>query len=211
MRQKLFTATLASTLAAAAAAYAQTYTIDKVTITGSQTVPTANLYAVIKEHPGMQATRDDIVGDQDAISAVLAKANVVGGIKTQLLGPKANKHYEVTFIVEDKGAQAPIVTHVAPKLGEQIIDGNASIPTDKLIAATGLQPGEDMTNEKVLAAETAIQGVYKAAKLPVSMAISGETKMVDGGKVNVYWHIVETKAKKKKRNTDDEGGQKVDQ
>jgi outer membrane protein assembly factor BamA len=211
MRQKLFTATLASTLAASAAAYAQTYTIDKVTITGSQTVPTANLYAVIKEHPGMKATRDDIVGDQDAISGVLGKANVVGGIKTQLLGPKANGHYEVTFLVEDKGAQAPVVTHVAPKLGAQIIDGNASVPTDKLIAATGLQPGEDMTNEKVLAAETAIQGVYKAAKLPVSMAISGETKMVDGGKVNVYWHIVETKAKKKKRNTDDEGGQKVDE
>jgi len=211
MRQKLFTATLASALAASAAAHAQTYTIDKVTITGSKTVPTANLYAVIKEHPGMKATRDDIVGDQDAISGVLGKANVVGGIKTQLLGPKTNGHYEVTFLVEDKGAQAPIVTHVAPKLGEQIIDGNASIPTDKLIAATGLQPGEDMTNEKVLAAETAIQGVYKAAKLPVSMAISGETKMVDGGKVNVYWHIVETKAKKKKRNTDDEGGQKVDQ
>jgi len=212
MRQKFFAASLASALTASAAAFAQTYTIDKVTITGSQTVPTANLYAVIKEHPGMKATREDIVGDQDAISAVLGKANVVGGIKTQLLGPKPKTgHYEVTFIIEDKGAQAPVVTHVAPKLGEQIIDGNASIPTDKLIAATGLTPGEDMTNEKVLAAETAIQGVYKAAKLPVSMAISGETKMMDGGKVNVYWHIVETKAKKKKRNTDDEGGQKVDE
>jgi len=211
MRQKFFIATLASAMAASSAASAQTYTIDKITITGSQTVPTANLYAVIKEHPGMKATRDDIVGDQDAISAVLGKANVVGGIKTQLLGPKANGHYEVTFIVEDKGAQAPVVTHVAPKLGEQIIDGNKSIPTDQLIAATGLKPGEDMTNEKVLAAETAIQGVYKAAKLPVSMAISGETKMMDGGKVNVYWHIVETKAKKKRRNTEDEGGQKVDE
>jgi outer membrane protein assembly factor BamA len=210
MRQKLFAVTMASALTGSAAAYAQTYTIDKVTISGSQTVPTANLYAVIKEHPGMKATRDDIVGDQDAISGVLGKANVVGGIKTQLLGPKANGHYEVTFLVEDKGAQAPVVTHVAPKLGQQIIDGNASIPTDKLVAATGLQPGEDMTNEKVLAAETAIQGVYKAAKLPVGMAISGETKMTDGGKVNLYWHIVETKAKKKKKNTDDEGGQKVD-
>jgi outer membrane protein assembly factor BamA len=210
MRQKLFAVTMASALTGSAAAYAQTYTIDKVTISGSQTVPTANLYAVIKEHPGMKATRDDIVGDQDAISGVLGKANVVGGIKTQLLGPKANGHYEVTFLVEDKGAQAPVVTHVAPKLGEQIIDGNASIPTDKLVAATGLTPGEDMTNEKVLAAETAIQGVYKAAKLPVGMAISGETKMTDGGKVNLYWHIVETKAKKKKKNTDDEGGQKVD-
>jgi len=210
MRQKFLTATLAAALAAPAAAYAQTYTIDKITITGSKTVPTEKLYAVIKEHPGMKATRDDIVGDQDAISAALSKANVVGGIKTQLLGPKENKHYEVTFIVEDKGAQAPVVTHVAPKLGEQIIDGNKSIPTDKLIAATGLQPGEDMTNEKVLAAETAIQGVYKAAKLPVGMSISGETKMTDGGKVNVLWHIVETKAKKKKRNTDDEEGQKVE-
>ena len=210
MRHLLPLAALAALTAASA--HADTiYTVDKVTITGSKTVPTSQLYAVIKEHPGIKATRDDIVGDQNAISAELTKANVAGGIKTQLLGPKPNGHYEVTFIVVDNGAQAPIVTHVAPKLDKQTVDGNVSIPTDKLLAATGLQPGEELTNEKVLGAETAIQGVYKQAKLPVSMTINGSTQAVDGGKVDIMWHIVETKGKKKPRNTDDEGGQKVDQ
>jgi outer membrane protein assembly factor BamA len=211
MRTTLFVSTLATAGAASFAAHAQTYTIDKVIITGSKTVPTSTLYGAIKEHPGMKASRDDIIGDQDAITGVLGKANVVGGIKTQLRGPLKDGGYEVTFIVNDQGAQAPTVTHVAPKLDAQIIDGNTSIPTDKLLAATGLQPGEDMTNEKVLAAETAIQNVYKQAKLPISMSISGSTKMLDGGKVDVLWHIVETKAKKKKRNTEDEGGQQMEQ
>ena len=103
MRQTLFAATLTAAAATSGAAFAQTYTIDKVTISGSKSVPPAQLYAVIKEHPGMKATRDDIVGDQDAITGVLGKANVVGGIKTQLLGPKPNGHYEVTFIVEGPG------------------------------------------------------------------------------------------------------------
>ena len=210
MRALLPLATL--TVFTAVAAHADTiYTIDKVTISGSKSVPASQLYGVIKEHPGMKATKDDIVGDQDAISAQLSKSNVVGGIKTQLLGPKPNGHYEVTFIVQDNGVQAPVVTHVAPKLDKQTVDGNASIPSDKLLAATGLQPGDQLTNEKVLAAETAIQGVYKQAKLPVSMTINGSTQAVDGGRVDVMWHIVETKAKKKPRNTDDEGGQKVDQ
>jgi outer membrane protein assembly factor BamA len=211
MRQTLFAATLTAAVAASGAAFAQTYTIDKVTISGSKSVPPAQLYAVIKEHPGIKATRDDIVGDQDAITGVLGKANVVGGIKTQLLGPKANGHYEVTFIVEDQGIQAPTVTHVAPKLDAQIVDGNKSLTSDQLIAATGLQPGMDMTNEKITAAQAALVNAYKAAKLPVAVQISGETKMLPGGKVDVMWHVVETKAKKKPKNPDDEGAQKLDQ
>jgi hypothetical protein len=35
--------------------------------------------------------------------------------------------------------------------------------------------------------------------------------MLPGGKVDLLWHVVETKAKKKKRNTEDEGGQQLDQ
>ncbi len=212
MRHQLTAASLALVVIGSAAARAEkTYTIDKVTISGSKSVPSSQLYGVLKEHAGMQATREDIVGDQTAISNELTKANVVGGIKTQLLGPKPNGHYEVTFIVQDNGVQAPTVAHVAPKLDQQTVDGNVSIPSDKLLQATGLQPGEEMTNEKVLAAETAIQNVYKAAKLPVAMTINGATKALPGGKVDIMWHIVETKAKKKPRNTEDEGGQKLDQ
>ena len=149
MRHQLTAASLALVVIGSAAARAEkTYTIDKVTISGSKSVPSSQLYGVLKEHAGMQATREDIVGDQTAISNELTKANVVGGIKTQLLGPKPNGHYEVTFIVQDNGVQAPTVAHVAPKLDQQTVDGNVSIPSDKLLQATGLQPGEEMTNEK---------------------------------------------------------------
>lgn len=209
MRHTISTLLLGSTLLAAPAAWAETtYIVDQVIINGSKTVPTEKLLAAISEHAGSRVTQADIVADQDAILKVLGAANVVGGIQTSMRN-KPKNHIDVIFAVNDQGAQAPIVTKVAPKLNAETFVGNASIPSDKLAAAAGLNPGDDLSNEKVAAAQQAILAVYKAAKLPLSINLSGATKVVSGGKVDVIWTIVETKAKKKK-NTDDEG-QKLDQ
>ena len=206
MRYKLAAAALGAAWLAAPAAFATDYKLDAINITGVKSIPVATLYAVTAEKPGTTVTTDQILADQDAISKALEKANVVGGIATQLVGPKPNGHFEVNFVITDNGVQAPTVVKVAPKLDAQIIDGNVSLTTDALIAATGLKPGEDMTNEKIAAAQQAISAAYKAAKLPLSVGVSGETKMLDGGKVDLLWHVVESKPKKKKRDTDDEGG-----
>ena len=182
-----------------------TYTVDKITITGSKTVPTAKLLAATQEHAGSQVTTADIVADQDAISKVLAANNVVGGIKTSMVSHPKN-HIVVMFVIDDKGAQAPVVTTVAPKLHLEIFDGNKSIDSDKLAAAAGLKPGDDLTDQKISAAQQAIVTVYKAAKLPLSLKVSGETRAVSAGKVDVLWHVVETKSKpeKSKRSKDAE-------
>jgi outer membrane protein assembly factor BamA len=200
---------LGSALLAAPAAWADTtYTVDQVIINGSKTVPTEKLLAAISEHAGSRVTQADIVADQDAILKVLGAANVVGGIQTSMRN-KPKNHIDVIFAVNDQGAQAPIVTKVAPKLNTETFVGNAAIASDKLEAAAGLKPGDDLTNEKIGAAQQAILAVYKAAKLPLSIKLSGATRVVAGGKVDVIWTIVETKMKKKK-NTDDEG-QKLDE
>ncbi len=200
---------LGGALISAGAAWAETtYVVDKVTITGSTTVPPEKLYAAIQEHKGSTVTQADIVADQDAITKVLGAANVVGGIKTSMAA-KSNKHIDVVFAVEDHGAQAPIVTKVAPKLHAELFDGNKSISTDKLAAAAGLHPGDDLSNDKIAAAEAAIGAAYKAAKLPVNVTVSGETKVVSQGQVDVTWRVAETKIKKK-RDTED-AGQKLDQ
>jgi len=190
-------------LVAAPAAWADpSWTLNKVIISGSQTVPTEKLMSVVQEKPGHKITKDDIYADRDAISKVLEDAHVKGSVNPsmQAVGQKVN----IIFAIEDQGVQAPVVTHVAPKLHDQIFDGNKAIPSDKLAAATGLTAGEDLSNEKVLAAEQAINGVYKAAKLPINVALTGETKKLDDGTYDVIWHITETKAKKK-RSTEDEG------
>ncbi len=204
MRHSTTALLLGATLLAAPTAWAETtYTVSKVTITGSKTVPNDKLMAAVQEHPGQKVTVNDIIADRDAISKVLEDAHVGGSVKPSVKTTGAKS--EIIFAIEDQGVQAPVVTHVAPKLNSEIFDGNNSIPSDKLVAASGLTPGEDLDNAKITAAQQAIVAAYKSAKLPVGMSISGENKVVGNGKVDVYWHIVESKAAKKKKNTDDEG------
>jgi outer membrane protein assembly factor BamA len=174
-----------------------------VIITGSKTVPTDKLLAAVQEHAGSRVTQADIVADQEAILKVLGAANVVGGIQTSMRS-KPNNHIDVIFAVNDQGAQAPVVTKVAPKLHAETFVGNVSIPSDKLAAASGLTIGEDLDNSKITAAQQAIAAAYKAAKLPVGMNLSGAIQTVSPGQVDVVWTIQETKAKKKK-STEDEG------
>jgi outer membrane protein assembly factor BamA len=200
---------LGGAMAVAPAAWGDTtYVVDKVIISGSKTVPVEKLYAAIQEHAGSRVTTADIIADQDAITKVLSANNVVGGIKTSMAAQ--GKHITVTFALDDQGAQAPVVTHVAPKLHQETFTGNNSISSDKLAAATGLTPGEDLNNDKILAAQKAIVQAYKDAKLPISVNVAGSNTAAGNGQVDVNWTITETKAKKKKH-ADDDDGQKVDQ
>jgi len=205
MRHLVGALLLGTTVLAAPSAWAETtYTVSKVTIVGNTSVPTAQLLAVVQEHPGSKVTVNDIIADRDAISKVLETAHVVGSVKPSIKTQGAKS--EVVFTVDDQGVQAPVVTKVAPKLDQEIFVGNASIPSDTLAAASGIKPGDELSNEKIAAAQQAIFNTYKTAKLPVSVSISGENKAVPGGKYDVIWHITETKAKKKKKDSDTDDG-----
>jgi len=205
MRHSVGALLLGTTVLAAPSAWAETtYTVSKVTIVGNTSVPTAQLLAVVQEHPGSKVTVNDIIADRDAISKVLETAHVVGSVKPSIKTQGAKS--EVVFTVDDQGVQAPVVTKVAPKLDQEIFVGNASIPSDTLAAASGIKPGDELSNEKIAAAQQAIFNTYKTAKLPVSVSISGENKAVPGGKYDVIWHITETKAKKKKKDSDTDDG-----
>jgi outer membrane protein assembly factor BamA len=194
-------------LVTAPAAWADpSWTLNKVIITGNKTLTTEQLMAVVQEKPGHKITVAEITADRDAITKALEDAHSSAtsiNPSMQAVGQKVNIIFAV---IDDKGAQAPVVTKVAPKLHEEIFDGNKSVPTEQLVAASGLTPGQDLSNEKVLAAENAINATYKAAKLPPGLGvnITGETKRLDNGTYDVIWHITETKAKKK-RNTEDDG------
>lgn len=194
-------------LATAPAAWAEpTWTLNKVIITGNTTLSTDQLMAVVQEKPGYKITVGDITADRDAITKALEDAHSSATSVSptmQAVGQRVN----ITFaIVNDRGAQAPVVTKVAPKLHEEIFDGNKLVSSDTLAAAAGLKPGQDLSNDTVLAAENAIKAAYAAAKLPagVGVGITGENKKLSDGSYDVIWHITETKAKKKK-NTEDEG------
>ena len=189
-------------LAAGAARADTTYVVDKVTITGSKTVPTQTLLDSIQTHKGAHVTQADIVADQDTITKVLGKANVVGGIKTSM-ATKSNKHIEVTFALDDQGAQAPTVTHVAPKLHAETFTGNVALTSDQLTAAAGLKIGQDLTNEMITAAQKAIAAAYTALKKPIDANVSAAITQSQGG-ADVAWKIIESKTKKKNHHTDDD-------
>ena len=184
-----------------------TYIVDKVTIVGSRTVPVETLYSAIEEHKGSTVTQADIIADQGKILKVLGDANVGGGIKTSMAS--RGKHVEVTFLITDTGKQAAVVTKVAPVLNTELFDGNKALSADALRAASGLKPGDELSDAKVQAAQKAIQAAYTAAKLPLNVNITGSIAQ-KGGKVDLTWQITEKKGKAK-RNTEDEGGQKLDQ
>ncbi len=200
---------LGSAMLAGPTAFAQgldtPHTLDKVSITGSRSVPTDQLMAVLQEHKGDKVTQNDIVADRDAIMKVLGKANVGGSVKARMVLNPNTKRLTVEFIVNDEGVQAPVTKHVLPKLRMETFTGNASVASDTLTAAAALKPGQDLTNETIQAAQKAIVAAYAAAKVPVNVNVTGDINQTPDGKVDLTWKIVESKAKKKRRNTDDDG------
>ena len=194
-------ALLCTTLLAAGAARADTtYVVDKITITGSKTVPTQTILDGLSIHKGSRVTQADIVAGQDDVGNVLKKANVVGGIKTAMRALPKN-HVEVIYMIDDQGAQAPVVNHVMPKLHAEIFAGNKALSTDQLRAAAGLTPGQELSNDKISAAQAAIIAAYKAAKKPIDVQVNGNISQSKDGMTDVTWNITETKSKAKARDT----------
>ena len=192
------TALLCAPILAAGAAHADTtYAVDKVTITGSKTVPTQKLLDAIQTHKGSHVTQSDIKADQNTITKVLGEANVVGGIKTSMVS-KPNKHIEVIFAITDQGAQATVVKKVAPTLHAETFSGNAVLTTDQLAAAAGLKAGDGLTDARIAAAQKAIVDAYAAAKKPIDVKI-GASISQSGLGADIAWQITETKAKPKKK------------
>jgi len=194
-------ALLAAALAAGPA-FAQTYTLDKIEINGLKSADPDQLRAQLKDKPGAKVTTDDIMGDQDQLEKALEAVHVTGAITTSLRN-KHNGHVDVIFAVADGGIAKPITTMVAPKLKTQVFVGNVKVTSDDLQAASGLTAGEDLSIEKITAAQTAIGDVYK--KRDIGVSIQESNAQSPDGTVQITWTITETKAKKKKRNTEDEG------
>ena len=192
---------MAAALAAGPAMAQTTYILDKVEINGLKSANPDTLRAQLKDKPGARVATSDILADQDQLEKALEAVHVTGAIKTSLRN-KNNGHIDVIFDVADNGIQAPVVTTVAPKLKEEIFTGNVKLKTDDLVAASGLKPGDELSDAKIAAAQAAIQAAYK--KADVGCQIGGAVAQSPQG-VTITWTIQETKAKKKKRKTEDDG------
>jgi outer membrane protein assembly factor BamA len=204
--------TLAASLAVLAAgpALAQSFKLDSIEINGLKSINDAEVRPALKEHPGDTVTIDQIKADQDNLVNALQKVNVTGKVTTGLRDKK-NGHCDIIFTVADNGIEKPVTTMVAPKLKDEVFVGNKAIDTATLTAASGLKPGDDLSNDKILAAQKAIHDAYVTAKVAADVGIAGSTVQGSDGTVTVTWTITETKKKKKKmKDMDDDGGLKTD-
>jgi outer membrane protein assembly factor BamA len=194
---------LAAVTLTAGPALAQTYTLDKIQINGLKSASPDEMRAALKEKVGTKVTTDDLVADVTVLEKALEAKNVVGSVKVSMAN-KHNGHIDSIFDVTDNGIQTATITTVSPKLNDQVFTGNNVLTADELTAASGLKPGEELSNDKIKAAQQAMIDAYKASKKPVNVTITGAIKQT-GGTVEVAWTIVETKAKKKPKDTEDQG------
>ena len=183
--------------------------LDKIEINGVTSVPVQPLKDALKDKPGDKITTNDAIADQDALEKALEAAHVTGGVKTSLRN-KPNGHKDIIFDVTDNGVQKPVVTTTALHLAHITFQGNKNAPTDVLEAAAQMKPGDVVTDQSLQDAEQRIFAAYKKASANVhdelTTNIQPQITYPQPGQVDVAWTFTETtKAKKKKRNTEDEG------
>jgi outer membrane protein assembly factor BamA len=207
MRPAFTLAVLAAASFAPAAMADPSYKLDKIEILGVKSVPVEPLRAGLKTQPGATVTTADLLADQDQLTQELEAAHIAGGVKTSLRN-KNNGHIDLIFNVDDQGVQAPKIVTVAPKLKDQLFTGNIKLTADDLTAATGLKPGDELSDARIQAAQAAIIEAYKKANLGVTVGAN----VSRGELAEITWTLVEQKlvAKKKKKHTDDEGGFSTD-
>jgi outer membrane protein assembly factor BamA len=196
---------LAAATLAAGPALAQTSTLDKIQINGLNSASPDEMRAALNEKPGTKVTTGDLVADVSVLEKALEAKHVVGSVKVSMAN-KHNGHIDSIFDVTDNGIQTATITTVAPKLNDQVFSGNNVLTASDLATASGLKPGDELSNDKIKAAQEALVAAYKASKKPVNVTISGAINQ-KGATVELVWTVVETKAKKKPKNTEDQGFQ----
>jgi outer membrane protein assembly factor BamA len=201
-------AAIVAALLAAGPAWAQSFKIGKIEINGVSSVPTQPLYDALKEHPGDVVTTNDVLADQDNLEKALESAHITGGIKTSLRNNPHNK--DIIFDVKDNGVTKPVVTTTALHLAHVSFAGNKNEKSDDLLAAAQMKPGDVVTDQSIADALARIGASYKKAS--INAQDEATTNIVPTitypipGQVDIVWTFTEkVKAKKKKRNTEDDG------
>lgn len=156
-------------LAGEAQAAPSTYTLRQVVFKGNERVPTSELMAALPIQPGQTFRRDDLQAETDAVANVYRSHNVGANLASSLLltgGGAATLTYTLT-----EQAPPPPPQHVAMVADSVSVTGNKRIPTDRILAAAAIRPGDALSNEKIAAAQAAVSALYKKANIGSSVGI----------------------------------------
>lgn len=164
------------------------FTLTKITFQGNDHVSTDELETALPHKVGDTVDHAALQEDANAVSAVYQKHNIGAGI-TQRMTSLHNKA-QITYIIAEKAPVAPTVTHVGITADTVSVSGNSRITTANILAAASIKPGDTITNAKIQAAQTAIQGLYKKANIG-STITTDWTNGAQAQHINLVFKIVE--------------------
>lgn len=139
------------------------YTLRHVIFKGNERVPTSELMAALPIQPGQTFHREDLQAETDAVTNVYRSHNVGANLAASLSltgGGSATLTYTLT-----EQAPPPPPQHVSIVADSVTVTGNKRIPSDRILAAAAIRPGDPLSNEKLTAAQAAVSALYKKANI----------------------------------------------
>lgn len=154
-------------LTAPAMAAPTSWTLTKVSFVGNAQVPTSELEAALPFKPGDRIDRAGVGSETDAVGQVYQKHNVAVNISDRLtaLGSKAT----LTYTLAEQAPAPPAAAPSGITADSVSVTGNSRISTATILTAANIQPGGQVDNAKLQAAQNAIVALYKKKNIGVSV------------------------------------------
>jgi outer membrane protein assembly factor BamA len=181
---------LASGGVAHATAAQQTYILNGYSFGGLEDVDTHALEAKFKHHKGARITRADV--DEDA--AILVRELKAQHIEGRLFATLAEKKGRVWIIFDVLNRPKSQFFRKAPRhLETQRFEGASLLSAKQLSDASGLRPGEPLSEGKLSDAERKIAAAYAKIIPGKKIRIAAKLQGKPDGAVVLSWTIHEPK------------------
>jgi outer membrane protein assembly factor BamA len=138
-------------------------------IVGNQQVPTADILAALPFHQGDMVSRNQVSAGVKAVMGVYHQKNV--GLKFSQMTKYAGKSMHVKWTIVEQAPEAPETVQVSLVVDKIVFEGNKSISTADLTAATKLRPGSPVNQAGLVADQTAIQALYQKRDIGVGIRV----------------------------------------
>lgn len=175
---------------ATGAAAARSYILNGYSFGPMPGVKTAELAALLKDQEGARVTDADIAADGATLARLLRERHVNGHLFTSI----AEKGGRVWVIFDLQDPDHPIARLGRPPghLAAQSFEGAARVPAADLAKATGLQPGDPVSPERINAARQAILDLYAKVMPGKAPTLKGRMRTTPDGEVTLTWMIGES-------------------
>jgi outer membrane protein assembly factor BamA len=186
---KMLIGTLAAAIVSGAqAAPPRSFILNGYRLSGAPGVNQDEMVAKLKHKPGDHITDADIDEDTHALGEQLKAHHLEG----QLAATTAEKNGRV-WILFDYLPKQPTAADQPGRIASQIFDGNSKISSATLNTATGLKPGDDVTDSRLEAAQHAIVQAYAQAMPGRKVRVICKLRTSPNHGVSLNWSITEPK------------------